>query len=315
LNIIITGVSGFLGKNFVSYFKDFMISGVVRDSSSKEKFKEFPNVVLTSWDKLGHLDENLNAILHAAGKAHDLENTANPEDYYSINFELTKNLYDSFLRSNAKKFIFISSVKASADQIEGMLKESDIPDPKTHYGKSKLMAEKYIQDQILPSGKSFFILRPCMIHGPWNKGNLNSLYKLISKGFPYPLAAFENKRSFLSIENLCFIIRELLERDDIPSGIYNVADDYPLSTNELIKLIAKISGVKPRLWAINPKLIRSLAKLGDLFKLPISTERLNKLTENYVIDNSKLRHFLGKELPVSVKEGFFKTFNFFSSNA
>ncbi|MDP4679990.1 MAG: nucleoside-diphosphate-sugar epimerase, partial [Cyclobacteriaceae bacterium] len=103
------------------------------------------------------------------------------------------------------------------------------------------MTEEYIQSQPLPQGKSYYILRPCMIHGPGNKGNLNLLYKLISNGIPYPLAAFENKRSFLSVENLCFVIRELLERDDIPSGIYNVSDDEVLSSNTLIKLIAKAS--------------------------------------------------------------------------
>ena len=108
-----------------------------------------------------------------------------------------------------------------------------------------------------------------MIHDPGNKGNLNLLYKLISKGIPYPLAAFENKRSFLSVENLFFVIRELLERNDIPSGVYNISDNEALSTNELIKLIAAASHKKPLLWKISPGLIRSLAKLGDILKLPL----------------------------------------------
>ena len=87
-----------------------------------------------------------------------------------------------------------------------------------------------------------------MIHGPGNKGNLNLLYNLVSKGFPWPLGDFENKRSFCSIENLCFIIRELIERDDIPSGIYNIADDVPLSTNEVVRLIAESKGKEARIF-------------------------------------------------------------------
>jgi len=300
-NILVTGSSGFVGLNLGPYL------------SSTTKW------IITPFDRnnisfIG--DQNFydaDYVVHLAGKAHDLKNVSNPDDYYQGNTELTKRLYDVFLKSNAKKFIFISSVKASADVVEGKLTESDVPAPQTHYGKSKLMAEEYIKSQPLPDGKSFYILRPCMIHGPGNKGNLNLLYKLISKGIPYPLAAFENKRSFLSVDNLCFVIRELLERDDIPSGIYNVADDEALSTNNLIKLIADASDRSPKLWKINPGLIRSLAKLGDILKLPLTTERLNKLTENYIVDNTKIRQALGKEFPVHARAGIIKTISSFQN--
>jgi nucleoside-diphosphate-sugar epimerase len=293
--VLITGASGFVGQNLLKYLENtrFHTLGI------SLKLVPKPDLV-----------ENI-AVVHLAGKAHDLKSVSQPDEYYAINFDLTRELYGAFLKSNAKKFIFISSVKASADQVEDILNERDIPEPKTHYGKSKLMAEEYIQSQPLPVGKSFYILRPCMIHGPGNKGNLNLLYKLISKGIPYPLAAFENERSFLSVENLCFVIRELLERDDIPSGIYNVSDDEVLSTNSLIKLIAQASDRSPKLWKINPALIRYIVKLGDLMKLPLTTERLNKLTESYVVDNSKIKNTLGKEFPVQAKEGIIKTIKSF----
>lgn len=293
--VLITGCSGFVGKNLLTYFENlnFKTFGV--------SLKVAPQPDLTYID----------SIVHLAGKAHDLKKVAVSDEYYLINFDLTKEIYDSFLKSNANKFIFISSVKASADRVEGALGESDVPDPQTHYGKSKLMAEEYIKSQLLPDGKSFYILRPCMIHGPGNKGNLNLLYKLISKGIPYPLAGFENKRSFLSVENLCFVIRELLGRDDIPSGVYNVADDEALSTNELINLIAEASNREPKLWKTSPVLIKSIAKLGDFLKFPLTTERLNKLTESYVIDNTKIKHALGKKFPVQAREGILKTIKSF----
>jgi nucleoside-diphosphate-sugar epimerase len=289
-SIFLTGHSGFVGVNLIEYLE---------------------SSIFLKYQRAAPIEINQDVVIHLAGKAHDLKNVSQPDEYYAINFELTKNIYDVYLKSNAKKFIFISSVKASADNVEEELTERHVSDPQTHYGKSKLLAEEYILNQPLPYGKSYYILRPCMIHGPGNKGNLNLLYKLISKGIPYPLAAFENKRSFLSIENLCFVIRELLERDDIPSGIYNVADDEVLSTNALIKLIAKASNRSPKLWKINPSLIRLLAKLGDLFKLPLTTERLNKLTESYVVDNSKIKNALGKEFPVQAKEGIIKTIKSF----
>ena len=298
MNALITGFTGFVGKNLIRYLKDSDISYV---PLSREE------LVSGVFSKIDQSD----SIIHLAGKAHVMEKISDPGLYYEINFEFTKKLFDAFISSDAKKIIFISSVKASADIVDGELTESDVPNPQTHYGKSKLMAEEYIQNQPLPLGKSFFILRPCMIHGPGNKGNLNLLYKLISKGIPYPLAAFENKRSFLSIENLCFVIRELLERDDIPSGIYNVSDDEVLSTNTLIKLIAKASDRSPKLWKINPTLIRYIAKLGDILKLPLTTERLNKLTENYIVDNTKIKQALGKDFPVNANDGIITTIKSF----
>jgi nucleoside-diphosphate-sugar epimerase len=98
-----------------------------------------------------------------------------------------------------------------------------------------------------------------MIHGPGNKGNLNLLYKIVFKGLPWPLGAFENKRSFCSIDNLCFIINELIDNNKIPSGIYNVADDEAISTNELISLIAERQGKKSYILKI-PKFIISEKK-------------------------------------------------------
>lgn len=295
---IITGSTGFVGKNLINYFNKFLI-----------------NIRLLSRDELLNgrcFDNNIDAIIHLAGKAHDFKKTSNPEEYYQVNFELTKNLYDAFLKSNAKKFIFISSVKAAADSVAGILDENLIPNPQTHYGKSKLMAEEYIRSQPLPEGKSYYILRPCMIHGPGNKGNLNLLYKFVKKGIPYPLAAFNNKRSFLSVENLCFVINELITREDIPGGIYQVADDDALSTNEVISILASSLKAKPRLWKISKNMIVFLAKTGDKLHLPLTTERLDKLTESYVVSNEKIKRALNKELPLTAIEGLKITANSFN---
>lgn len=288
LKVLITGSSGFLGQNLINYLSR------KNNQFSIQKYNrtEDNNVVF-------HND----VIIHLAGKAHDLKNVSVPQDYYDANFELTKKLYNQFLSSDAKKFIFISSVKASADSVDGVLKESDRPNPQTHYGKSKLQAEEYIISQPLPQGKSYYILRPCMIHGPGNKGNLNLLYKVVSKGIPWPLAGFQNSRSFLSVENLCFIINELIIRDDIKTDIYNVADDVPISTNELIKIISNSLGKKASLWRINVSLITFFAKIGDKIKLPLNSERLNKLTESYVVSNEKIKSVIKKELPLSTLQG------------
>jgi nucleoside-diphosphate-sugar epimerase len=166
----------------------------------------------------------------------------------------------------------------------------------------------------VPGGKRLFILRPCMIHGPGNKGNLNLLYKVVEKGIPYPLAAFQNKRSFLSIDNMTFVISGILNSSDVPGGVYNLADDESLSTNELIEIIAKAAGKRPRLWALPAGLIKGLAAIGDKLRLPLNTERLTKLTESYRVSNQKIKRALHiTELPTSAKDGLYSTIKSFKN--
>ena len=266
------------------------------------------------WVRKGEINMTTDTVvIHLAGKAHDTLNLSKQDEYYQINTELTKEVYDAFLASNAKVFITLSSVKAVADEVEGELTEGHRPNPVTHYGKSKLLAEQYIFSKEIPHSKRVYVLRPCIIYGPGNKGNLNLLYKIVSKGMPWPLGAFESKRSFCSIDNLLFIFKELIEREDISSGIYNVADDEPLSTIELVSLIAQSQNRKPKIWKITRSLIEKLVKIGDVLYLPLNSERLQKLTSSYVVSNVKIMTAIGKPLPVSSREGLLKTFQSFNS--
>lgn len=293
MSIYLTGASGFVGENLISYFKNKIeIKKHVRDSEFL--IKE-------------------NTVIHLAGKAHDLKNISNKDEYYEVNTELTKRLFDSFLTSDSSIFIYMSSVKAVADNVVGILNEDCIPNPKTHYGISKLMAENYILSQKIPSNKRVYILRPCMIHGPNNKGNLNLLYNLVSKRIPWILGAFQNKRSYCSIDNLLFIINELIENNTIPSGVYNVADDDYLSTNEIISLISNSNYQKPLILNVSPNIIKLIAKIGDIIPLPLNSERLKKLTESYMVSNKKIKKYIANELPLTNKQGLIKTLKSFKN--
>lgn len=299
-NITITGSTGFVGQNLIKYIQENGMEAPIPLSLRGSLPKEL---------KLA------DAIIHLAGKAHDLKNTSNSQEYFDVNYRKTKDLFDLFVQSDIKNFIYFSSVKAVADTVEGILSEDAQAEPKTPYGQSKLQAEQYLLSKPLPEGRRLFIIRPCMIHGPGNKGNLNLLYKVVKKGIPYPLGAFDNRRSFLSIDNLLYIIGRLINDPNIPSGVYNVADDVSLSTNELIKIIAEASGVKGRVWKLSKGLITGMAKVGDILHLPLNSERLKKLTENYVVSNEKIKNALGiKELPVSSKEGLMRTIKSFINN-
>ena len=161
-------------------------------------------------------------------------------------------------------------------------------------------------------GKSVYILRPAMIHGPGNKGNLNLMFKIVQKGIPWPLGAFENQRSLLSIDNLAFIMRQLIECD-IPSGTYNLADDETVSTNDLVRLMVRSMNKKAKILHFPHKLINAMAKTSDLLNLPMNSERLKKLTESYIVLNMKIKQALGiNNLPISASDGLVKTFKSFN---
>ena len=204
MKIQITGITGFVGRNLSKFLE-------------QNNLEVLPLSLRGSWkDKV---ENKADAIVHLAGKAHDTKNTSEALEYFNINTELTKELFDIYMNSEIKDFIYFSSVKAVADTVIDVLKEDEIGNPKTPYGQSKYKAEQYILSKKLPEGKRVFIIRPCMIHGPGNKGNLNLLYNIVKKGIPYPLAAFHNERSFLSIDNLNFMVTKILENKNVASGV------------------------------------------------------------------------------------------------
>lgn len=297
MKIIMTGASGFVGQNLYR--------------SLKGRY-EIKKLSLRNKNWHNGVEHDAIAIIHLAGKAHDTANTSTEEEYFKINRDLTIELFTLFLKSDIRDFFYFSSVKAVADTVDDILEEDVHGNPHTPYGRSKFEAEQYLLAKVMPAGKRLFIIRPCMIHGPGNKGNLNLLYKVVGKGVPWPLAAFHNQRSFLSVDNLSYLIEQMLSQKELSSGIYNFADDEPLSTNTLVELVAKILGKKPQLWPISAGFIKGIVKIGDVLPLPLNSERLKKLTESYVVSNEKIKQALGLErLPLTAKEGLEKTIKSF----
>jgi nucleoside-diphosphate-sugar epimerase len=311
--VLVTGAFGFVGTSLSAFLAQ---RRHVLYALDVEERQPSPYSVFHTWNELDKFDwPSVEAVIHLAGKAHDTRRDADPQAYFDVNVGLTQRIFARFLASPARTFVFFSSVKAAADHVPAgaALTEEAVPAPRTAYGRSKRAAEEHLLAAPLPSERRLYILRPCMIHGPGNKGNLNLLYGLVRRGLPYPLGAFDNRRSFTSVANLCQAVEGLLA-DGAPSGIYQMADDEPLSTNALVALMAQRLGRRPRLWRLAPGLVRWCARAGDRLHLPLDSERLEKLTESYVVSNAKLRAALGLErFAVTAADGLRMTLESFGN--
>ena len=278
MKVLITGSHGFVGTNLIRAFEGR--HEVIR------------------WDIRSNAPlPEVDAVVHLAGKAHDTKHLTQPDVYFQVNTELTKKIYEQFLQSSARRFIFFSSVKAQ--------------DADTPYAQSKLAAEQYLQERMpgQQPAQHTYILRPCLIYGPGNKANLKLLYQLVSKGLPWPLAVFDNRRSLVSVDNVAYVVGELLSQE-VADGIYPVSDDEAVSTNELVSIICQTLHQPCRLWHVPKTLVRILARVGDVLHLPLNSERLRKLTEDYVVDNTKIKQALHiSRMPVGIREGYASAIN------
>lgn len=298
MKVLMFGTTGFIGNNLID-----MLPKVYQIKSISLRNENWKNELL-------HRDIYINLI----GKAHNQDKKSTKDDFFYVNVDLTKDIFNAFIKSDAKLFIHISSL-AALEEFESNheLIETDECNPDSWYGKSKRSAEEWLMIQNLPADKKLIIIRPPMVHGAGDKGNLGLLYKLISKGIPYPLASFENKRSFISIDNFCFFIDEIIKNaDKLSSGIYHISDDESVSTNEIISIIKKVEQKNIPNLSFPKFFIKAVAKLGDMLPIPLNSLRLKKMTSDLTISNQKIKSALGIEkLPLSAEEGLIKTIKSF----
>ena len=296
--VIVLGSSGFVGQNLLCFLegKENVKGLSLRNSEWKKEMQEATYVV------------------NLVGKAHDHKGEATEKDFYDVNYELTKEIFEQFMDSDAKLLIHISSIAAIEEyNSDKSLIEDMECNPESWYGKSKREAENWLQNQSISDNKKIVILRPPMIHGPGDKGNLGLLYKLISMGIPYPLSSFNNVRSFISIDNFCFMIYKIIQNNErIESGVYHIADDQPISTNQIIEIIKKIENKKTPNIRLPKELVKVLAKFGDVIPIPLNSKRLKKMTGSLIVSNQKIKSQLGiRELPLSATQGIEKTIESF----
>jgi nucleoside-diphosphate-sugar epimerase len=305
MKILLTGGSGFVGKNLLKKFAhndQYEFLNISRTEITG--FNNCNNFIVddissvTNWDDLL---KGIDVVIHLAARVHIL-NDSEPnakERFYEINVAVTKKIAEAAKRAKVSKFIFLSSVKVMGEKSFVPFNHNTEPLPEDDYGKSKLLAEKEIE-LILKDSDCYFILRPPLIYGPGVKANFMKLANLSRKGLPLPFGSFNQKRSFLFVDNLISIIENVLE-NDYPSGKYFVSDDHDLSLSELLYLMGTTSKKRLNLLKVSPRLIKFLLQsigMGRVYQ---------KLNTSLQVDISLTKEQLNWTPPYSVEEGLKKT--------
>ena len=302
MNVQIAGASGFIGKNLCNYLD--LHSFRVESLSLRED----------NWKN--QISQSCHVLINLVGQAHDHKGIYTDEDYFHVNVSLTKELFKEFLRIPCFGiFIHVSSIAAIEEfsSTESELSESDKCNPLSAYGKTKRQAEEWLLSEELPFNKKLIIVRPPMVHGSGDKGNLGLLYRLITKGIPYPLSSFDNRRSFISIDNFNFFIKQIIENNqNLQSGIYHIADNESISTKDIIKIIKEVTGKRTPDIALPRFFVKAIAKVGDLLPIPLDSKRLKKMTGVLLVSNKKIKQALNIDaLPYSAEEGIRRTIKSF----
>lgn len=291
--IYLTGASGFIGSHLTTYFENKGITVEAIDVRAKD------------WEKCNY---SADALIHLAAVASDNLPEADTHLYQEVNVALTQKVYDVFLKNDLTNFVFLSSIKACGEYFDSPATETQEPKPVSHYGISKHAAEHYIlANEANP--KRSFILRPSLVYGTGNRGNLLSLYKLVKMGIPWPFGFIENKKNFCYIQNLMYCMEGLL-RSEAPSGVYHIADDETISTQEILTFAAMAQNKKPRIVDCCKGLFIRIFQLGSWLRLPINQNVYRKLSSNLCVSNEKVKSALRIDhMPFSVTVGMHEMFS------
>ncbi|MEQ8541439.1 MAG: SDR family oxidoreductase [Coleofasciculus sp. D1-CHI-01] len=316
---LVTGSTGFIASHLIPLLiqQGWKVRSAIRNPTNK-----LPSEVSTA--NLGNIDgltqweptlTDMDTVIHLAARTHILhDNTHNPEaEFLKINVQGTANLVKQSIAAGVKHFIFISSIGAMATLSDHPLTETSPCQPDTPYGRSKLQAEQALIELASQSNMTWTILRPTLVYGSGNPGNMERLIKLINRGLPLPFGLVNNRRSLLYVGNLVDAIATCLTHPNAKNQTFLVSDGQDLSTPELISKIAYHLERPCHLLPVPPSLLKLAGHLGDTIEqftqrpLPLNRSTIDRLLGSLVVDSSHIRNTLNWEPPYTVDEGLSKT--------
>jgi nucleoside-diphosphate-sugar epimerase len=263
--VLVTGASGFIGRHIAPALarNGWIVRGAVRRPTGATEEVLIDGIgPATDWQAaLADVD----AVVHLAARVHHQHEDHAVELYRNVNIEGTLHLARQAARAGARDFIFISTVLVHGRSNDGRapFREDDVPTPRGLYGTSKAAAETGLNHLAQDSAMRVTVIRPPLIYGDGAKGNFALLEKAVGLGIPMPFADVDNRRAFLSVENLAsFVLHRLSHPTGDKFQIFLVADDEQVSTPDFIERLAKAAGKSARLFHMPRPLLRALLKVS-----------------------------------------------------
>ncbi|NJL83606.1 MAG: NAD-dependent epimerase/dehydratase family protein [Chloroflexaceae bacterium] len=316
--ILVTGTTGFIASHLLPLLTDYRIIAAIRNPC--RSLSTAPHRTVVVGDINGQTDwqsalQSVEAVIHLAARAHILQDQTSDREaaFHRINVEGTANLARQSLEAGVKQFILMSSIGAVATLSDRILSESSPCRPDTPYGRSKLAAEQGLIELCQNQSMTWTIIRPTLVYGAGNPGNMERLMNLVDRGRPLPLGAIKNRRSFVYVGNLVDAILTCLEHPQAANQRFLISDGQDVSTPALVHLIAQQRGQNSQLLPIPPGLLRLAGKLGDTWQnlrqrpVSLNSETIDRLLGSLYVDSSYIRDRLNWHPPYTMEQGLAQT--------
>lgn len=304
MRVLMTGATGFVGKHLCEYLltQGTRIRAIGRKAEpdfSHENYEYHQIECIdgeTNWDNLLN---DIDVVIHLAARVHHKKDKGMKSLalYQETNLKGTQQLAKAAVKADVKRFIYLSTIKVNGEKTIGMpYRAENQPQPKDAYSLSKLQGEQILQEESRRSGMEWVIIRPPLIYGPGVKGNFAQLIEVARTRFPLPFMSVKNRRSFVSIYNLCSFIHQTLSHPNAHGEVFLVSDNHDLSTSGLIKVLRRAQGRRAWLFPFPVSFLKLIAFLTG------KRRKLDRLIDSLQVNIEKSERLLNWTAPYSVEE-------------
>lgn len=327
--VLVTGATGFIGthvyRSFIDRGEKVVVTSREDIPSASAEIAHAIRVVhvpdLLDRDALRSALIGVQTVIHLAGRVHSKrEGKDDPEsECRRVNIDGTSALLDEAVAAGVQRFVFISSVKAVANESDVALDENTPPMPVDAYGASKLEAERLVRVVSVRESLHAPILRLPVVYGPGMKSNMLRLFQAVARGVPLPIAGIHNRRSFAYVGNVTEAIHSILSAPGAAHETFFVSDGTDFSTPELTRKIAVALGRQSRMFTVPVPVLRALGGAGYLLSrispFHFTLDSLSALVGSLFVDTSKIQQMTGYKPAVSVDEGLAHTARWLSARS
>ena len=317
MKVLVTGGSGFVGARLV---RSLISEGETVRATYRTAAPA--DAAGAEWMRLARLDDErhleeavagCDAVVHLAALAHQSDAHKRVAEFLRVNTVGTRLLARAAVNAGVRRFVFVSSIAAVCTRSDEPVNDLTAPAPTDIYGRSKLEAERALVAQMAGAACDWCILRPPLVYGPGNPGNMRRLLKIMASGWPLPLGAIRNRRSLMFVDNLNDALRTVMRHQRVVRSAFALSDGSEFSTPELVLALAGAAGVRVRLLNIPIPMLTVLGRLGDTARalsgrsLGLDSTAVDRLVGSLEVDGARFRQFFHWTPPVALDSALQQT--------